>query len=130
MEEGGRDGGVKILPCHWTEIIDVLVQACEETEEYVGKVTHDSARTHLPGFDSFKIVKDGECIGGIIIKDSEAHIAVLKKYRKKWATKELYRFARDQGIKRGLLVGAPMTKESQHLNHVLHDRGLLCLKDT
>lgn len=108
-------------------LVQVLHQACEETPEYQGKTSIQSCTEKLPDFDCYSIELGNMLIGGLIFKGNVGHIAVLNQYRRKWASREFYRFIQQQVKDRGIIHVKAGTENAIKFIKMLENRGLVCL---
>jgi hypothetical protein len=113
--------------CKPEDIALVMHLVCEQTPVYRDTTTLTSTLAGLKDFDCYAIRSGALLLGGIIFKGQECHIGILAKYRKHWATREVYRFFAKQSAERGVIQAKCGNPDALPFIQRLVNRGYVCL---
>lgn len=105
------------------DVAALAVKACADT--WKGIVSVPEAARRLREYDCFRIAKDGNGVGVVIMQGTNAHIAVLPMARKAWAGRSFYRFLEAETAKRGRLTVRCGNDGAERFIRKLEARGFL-----
>ncbi len=80
------------------EAFPAIFEACKT--DFL-RLSYEDALKNAYTYDFAAVVIDGVIVGGMMFKGQEMHLAIKPEYRKRWITKNLFKFWAKQKQKRG-----------------------------